>query len=379
MNKSILFLSESGPFPPRDGKKQRTLALLDALAEAYQIDYLIVGNRRDFEVAQNENPYESTQFHYLPVTTSRTDYWKKKLGYVFGYDANLVQACRAMVLGKEYHLVFSRYIKPVHLVPEGIRIVADVDDDFEELYNSRIKRATSMWEKVRLCQIKWLNLGTYRKLQSRLNLAVVTKPEGLCVRQLVLPNLPFQSMVKKKVSFTSCSALRILYVGKLSYEPNIKGLTWFLDSVLPILRLLLPRMVTTVVSSEVPQNQELAQLLDDSGVEVFYNVESLDVFYAKSAVVVAPVFQGAGTNLKVVEALFHGRPVVSTEFGCKGFSSEVPEGYLFCHDSPEDFANQVSVLLQSSELSTLQASLRDWAIAKYSIEAWSKSLLEACV
>jgi glycosyltransferase involved in cell wall biosynthesis len=50
-------------------------------------------------------------------------------------------------------------------------------------------------------------------------------------------------------------------------------------------------------------------------------------------VVVVPVFEGSGTRLKLVEALAHGRPAVTTGVGAEGLPIRPGEHFLRADDA----------------------------------------------
>jgi glycosyltransferase involved in cell wall biosynthesis len=56
----------------------------------------------------------------------------------------------------------------------------------------------------------------------------------------------------------------------------------------------------------------------DPRIELQGFVEDLRPLYASAAVVVVPLEVSAGTNIKVLEAMACGKPVVSTPVGCQG-------------------------------------------------------------
>ena len=49
----ILFISSSGPLPNTDGKRQRTNAILKTLSSEYIVDFLVVDNLTEFQIATN--------------------------------------------------------------------------------------------------------------------------------------------------------------------------------------------------------------------------------------------------------------------------------------------------------------------------------------
>ena len=63
------------------------------------------------------------------------------------------------------------------------------------------------------------------------------------------------------------------------------------------------------------------RLADDPAVEVTGRVDDIAAYYRRAAVFVAPVLQGSGTRLKILEAMASGCPVVSTTIGAEGLGA----------------------------------------------------------
>jgi polysaccharide biosynthesis protein PslH len=124
--------------------------------------------------------------------------------------------------------------------------------------------------------------------------------------------------------------LRVLFVGSGDYWPNADGIAWVVEEVLPRVR---PRMP---VQFDVVGSPPLRPVAGD-GVTYHGRVAELRPWYEAAHVVVAPLFLGSGTRLKVVEALAHGRPLVSTTVGAEGLGLQPGEHYLRA-DDPEAFA-----------------------------------------
>jgi glycosyltransferase involved in cell wall biosynthesis len=98
---------------------------------------------------------------------------------------------------------------------------------------------------------------------------------------------------------------RLLFVASYN-DLNVRGLAWLLDAVWPALRARCPEAELHVCGS-------IAEKLGaaPAGVVVRGVVPALAPEYEAARVVVDPVAWGTGLPIKVVEALAHGRPVVS--------------------------------------------------------------------
>ena len=137
---------------------------------------------------------------------------------------------------------------------------------------------------------------------------------------------------------------RILMVGLIEHPPNLQGLQWFIEKVLPQLLSAVPEAELHVVGrfpswlkDAVPARVVLRGFVKDVSAE-----------YDQASLVIAPVHAGGGTQIKVVEALAYARPLVTTSFAWAGFSQVLKHGeHLAVADEPGDWvARCLEVLLQ---------------------------------
>ncbi|WP_051622196.1 Hint domain-containing protein [Acidocella facilis] len=104
----------------------------------------------------------------------------------------------------------------------------------------------------------------------------------------------------------------LLLVGNFAHEPNLDGLLWFAQAVLPALA----GQRLTVVGAGLPHG--VAQMLRTQGVELAGAVEDLAPYYARARLALAPLRFGAGIKGKVLEAWAHGLPCVMTPIAAEG-------------------------------------------------------------
>jgi glycosyltransferase involved in cell wall biosynthesis len=84
------------------------------------------------------------------------------------------------------------------------------------------------------------------------------------------------------------------------------------------------------------------------GVRRFGFVESVADLYGRAAVVVNPQRFGTGLSIKSIDALRHGRPLVTTPSGGRGLDDGAGTVFLQAQ-SAEAFADHVVGLLQSPD------------------------------
>jgi GT2 family glycosyltransferase/glycosyltransferase involved in cell wall biosynthesis len=138
----------------------------------------------------------------------------------------------------------------------------------------------------------------------------------------------------------------LVFVGGFNHPPNVDGILWFHQEVLPLVRQRLPGLPLAVVGSNPPP---AVRKLDGDGVVVTGYVPETAPFLDTARVSIAPLRYGAGMKGKVGEALSRRLPVVTTAVGAEGMGLE-SERHLLVAESPRAFADAVVRLYQDRAL-----------------------------
>lgn len=156
---------------------------------------------------------------------------------------------------------------------------------------------------------------------------------------------------------------RLCYAGKLSWEPNARGVDWFCREVWPIVRQRLPEATLEIAGIGLPQDATGRQITPSawraSGITMLGFRRDIDAVYARSAAMIAPLFGAFGISIKLLEAFRHGIPVITTPDGAWGLPVENGRE-LFIESEPGAFAARVV------ELATSRASRGRLQAAAYS-------------
>jgi glycosyltransferase involved in cell wall biosynthesis len=142
----------------------------------------------------------------------------------------------------------------------------------------------------------------------------------------------------------------LLFVGNLSYRPNIDAARWFCREVLPLLD-----GVTIALVGGAP-DPSIRALAADPRVKVAADVADVTPWYAGARVVVAPLLAGGGTRTKVAEAFAHRRPVVATPIAVEGLAWNGADGPALVAESPAAFAAACRRLLDDPALAAALAA-----------------------
>lgn len=141
--------------------------------------------------------------------------------------------------------------------------------------------------------------------------------------------------------------LSVLFLGALDVRTNVDACEWFAKEVWPRVLNQAPNAVWKVVG-RAPSQDIVSLAARTPRLELHADVPDPAVYYASATVAVNPAISGSGVNIKLVEYLAAGTPVVSTTLGSQGLSLEAGHD-LIVVDSAADFAEQVLTLLQNPE------------------------------
>lgn len=134
---------------------------------------------------------------------------------------------------------------------------------------------------------------------------------------------------------------RLLFVGS-HYTPNREALRWFLSEVWPLLGDLgfSLDVVGTVGKAWGPPVP--------AGVLMHGPQEDLAAFYARADICINPVRHGSGLKIKTIEALAHGKALVSTSHGSRGLEAHAGKAFWVADDAAS-FAQALRHLVHQPE------------------------------
>lgn len=124
----------------------------------------------------------------------------------------------------------------------------------------------------------------------------------------------------------------IVFLGGYRHSPNVDGVRYFIEEVLPILRTMLPGVHITLAGSHPPGEVRKYER-GDSRVAVTGFVADHRALLASHLVGIAPLRYGAGMKGKIGEYLACGLPCVSTSIGVEGMDMRHEHEVLIADDS----------------------------------------------
>ena len=218
--------------------------------------------------------------------------------------------------------------------------------------------------KTLLCRIKhFYRYWLYRRVEtlwSRRFLAsvVCSEKDRAYLRRhgggdaFVVPNGSDLATTAERQPGAEAAPLRLVFLGNLDYRPNGDALDYFVADILPALVQARPEVQLDVIGPNLegadakkrPVNIRLRGFVDDLGAALM-----------QYDMMVAPIRVGAGTKLKVLDALKVGLPVVATSVAAEGL--ELTHGQdLWIADTASDFIEGILRLKRDPELAEKMAA-----------------------
>ncbi len=336
----ILFVTPVSPYQSGAGAEQRSALFLEALQRAGKVDVVQIAPDEIKSPADPQGPEARSLRLTLRPRHSLSRY---------ACDPQLLAAIQVHfgIAPPAYDLIVGRHVWPCCQVAtgRGAPLLADLDDLRYRYSASSDRTFAAIKERAS----KWAAWQVMRHQLQRFAGAFVASPmdfQELRGRQQValLRNVPWALPTETPAAAPAASR-QLLFVGSLWYRPNAEAVDWFLAQVWPVVLKAEPHAELLLVGAAAPSVRE--RWTAQPRVQAPGFVKDLGAAYAASAAVVAPIHSGGGSNIKVVEALAHGRACVTTEFAFAALAGSLQPGrdLLVARDA-DQFAQHCIALLR---------------------------------
>lgn len=172
----------------------------------------------------------------------------------------------------------------------------------------------------------------------------------------------------------------ILFVGALGHFPNLFGMERFCHEVFPHIRAALPQVELCLVG-RLPAKPELRQrvehLAQTPGLTCHFNVPRVGAYYARATIVIAPIYSGGGTRMKIIEAFGHKRPVISTAKGCEGLAVSDGQELLIAESANELAAACIRALTDPALRAALAGAAHLYYLGNHTPEIITEKIMAA--
>lgn len=363
---NILFISPVPPSPRFSGSGIRAFNTLRALASCGQVTLLAPVHDRHRPLLEDCRPW--CELVATDTLTPRWDLWPTDRRTRWAKYWETISTIDPLLLRYHDFAEFSRLIRDLNgKIPDLVwifkswlaapllpldwrRVVVDFDDLLFRVMRRSMQHTPWYGSKLVCENIEiWKEELFERRLCKRAAQVLVCSDEDRRVlghdNVRVLPNCVDLHVDEPPPLEEFEDPYRLLFIGKMDYQPNTDAALYFCKAILPHIRKVEPRAHVYVVGREPPE--EIRALHTGTDIFVTGAVPDVAPYFGSAGVVIVPLRSGGGTRVKILEAFAHRKAVVSTTIGCEGLAVE--QGvHLYRADAPRDFAARCLALMANA-------------------------------
>ena len=232
----------------------------------------------------------------------------------------------SFIAQKKYDAIVIRYVPEAltcGLMKYADRLIIDVDDHPKDMLRNQVKNIKSIPNKIYHILASYVILFSIWIIANRVKAALFSNPEQVVGKHgYLFPNVAFEEKNTSLVDFKETTQ-RLFFVGNLNHVPNYIGLDHFLCEIWPIVLKKMPSVELHIAGKIIYPDIIAPYLLKWKcipGVSLLGFVENIDDEYETCRATIAPIYFGAGTNIKILESIQRKRVCITTPFGVRGLS-----------------------------------------------------------
>jgi len=166
--------------------------------------------------------------------------------------------------------------------------------------------------------------------------------------------------------------LSLSFIGSLDWMPNLEGLEWFMQKIMPLIRKEYPTIKLHIAGRNMPKH---LLNLKAKNIVIHGEVESSTDFLNEHSVMIVPLFSGSGMRAKILEAMSLGKVVITTPLGLEGI--DATDGVEVLEATHEEaFMNQLKYCVQNqNEIVKMGKKARLFIEEQYDYHSVSKRLM----
>lgn len=372
----ILFLCPENPFNQVGGGANRMMHLIESFSKYDHVgvlcfdsvnthQYTVLNNRiKIWSVAKNKDLQNLIQRLWIFRTYPLHMKFRKRL--------------KELLLKSEWDLIISEkfYMAPYIEKLKGVPLIVDLWAVGLESLDNEINLTSNILRKLRL-KLQRFRLNRYDRFGFNhfKNFFVVSENDkyralkyNAGLNTFVLPNCVNWEALKNIAEPVDHNL--IVYVGDMSFKPNIDAVGYYCKKIQPLILKEKPDAVFRIIGKNPVKKIEKYK---SKSVEITGYVDNVYREVAKGQIFAAPLRMGGGTRLKILEAMALGKAVITTSIGAEGI--KVKSGkHLLIADTKEDFADHIIELMNKpSKAEELGHNARNLIQEEYTWDSAIKS------
>jgi hypothetical protein len=143
---------------------------------------------------------------------------------------------------------------------------------------------------------------------------------------------------------SNVEAKTVLFLGNFYHVPNARALELIATAIYPTVTLIDPQVVFLLVGDVAPG---LCTRFARHNFVFTGKVENLATVFRKASLAIAPIFQGSGIKVKVLDYSLYGMPVICTSESLHGIAASDTQNAFVVENILSNYSKHIVELLQS--------------------------------
>ena len=331
----ILLLCNKPPYPASEGGPMAMNSIITGLLEAgHQVKILAV-NSEKFNIKESDIPDEyrkKTGIELIDVDLSIrplkafTNLFTRKSYHVERFISKEFRESLIKVLEKEQFdvvqlemLYMAPYVDDIRAHSKAMIVLRahNVEHKIWERIAKETKFFIKRWYINHLA--KTLKEYELNALETVDGIAAITRKDAAFFRKYCskpIIDIPFGVYPEE---FTPKYEIegkpKFYHIGSMNWMPNVEGIHWFIDEVLPKTVEKVPNFVYHLAGRNMP---EWLTTMKDPHINVIGEVPDAKEFVTHHDVAIVPLLSGSGIRIKIIESMALGKTVITTRVGAEG-------------------------------------------------------------
>jgi len=351
---NILYISPKIPYPLSDGGKLRVFNQIKGFSKRHKIVSL------SFIQSKKELNDVGALRKYCKIKTVVLKTYQNYINSFFGLFSRkplrvwyLKSRKMRKMVGKiikenKINVIIIQAIRMAQYLPKNFKckkILDAVDTPSLQIDRAIRYERNFIWKmlyKIELSRLRRYEQSIIKKFDKIIVISNVDKIV-LSEKAIVLGNGINQKIkAPKKIK----NSKNLIFVGNMEYPPNVGAVLWFAKKIFLKINKKFPGIKFYVVGKNPPKK---IKRLVSKNIIVTGFVKSLDSYFAKCSIAVAPLRTGSGLQNKVLEYMLYKTPVVATSVANEGIRAKSDMEILIANNADE-FLEKISLLVGDKRL-----------------------------
>ncbi|MDR2122038.1 MAG: glycosyltransferase family 4 protein [Flavobacteriaceae bacterium] len=353
--KSSLLLLTRYPYPPVGGDKVKSHNLIKILARNFNLKVIIITDEAYDEQAEkflkeNVNSYSVFRFasNKFKINILKGLFKKTPIQVSYYYFPKVHKKIKQDIENSD--IVIANLIRTTrYLEKTEKKKYLDIVDAIGLHYIEATKKTTSLFWKI-LYAIEGKRVLKYEiKCVSNFNCTFfVNKQEAETYSQYGNTTWIPNGVDSKLLSYNSSpdiNSRKVVFFGKMNYQPNVEAISWYIDHV----HKHLPDDYEFIILGTSPSKKVLKKAKAYNNIKVTGYVENPYEILCSCSLAVAPMQIGGGIQNKVLESMALGQINVLTSKVANPITGATSGVHFLVEDDPLKMANLIRDILNDRD------------------------------